>query len=53
MLKLKGLRIVRAQDVKGEFAVAVQANWGARPEQLAMMLSYPIDALQIEADGTA
>ena len=52
VLKLKGLRIVRAQDVKGEFAVAVQANWGARPEQLAMMLSYPIDALQIEADGT-
>jgi hypothetical protein len=50
VLKLKGLRIVRAQDVKGE---AVQANWGARPEQLAMILSYPIDALQIEAAGPA
>jgi hypothetical protein len=53
VLKLKGLRIVRAQDVKGEFTAAVQANWGARPEQLAMMLSYPIDALQIEADDSA
>jgi hypothetical protein len=45
--------LVRAQDMKGEFAAEVQAHWRARPEQLAMMLSYPIDALQIEADGTA
>ncbi len=31
VLKLKDLRIVRAQDVKGEFAAAVQASWGPGP----------------------
>jgi len=53
VLTLKGLRVVRAQDIKGEFAAAVQTGWGARPEQLAMMMSYPIDGIRIDADGIA
>jgi hypothetical protein len=50
VLMLRGLRLVRAYDVTGEFAAAVQTNWAARPEQLAMMLSHPIDAIRIEAE---
>jgi hypothetical protein len=47
----KGLRVVCTHDAKGQFVAAVQSNWGARPEQLTMILSYPIDALHVAANG--
>ncbi len=52
-LVLKGIRVVCAYDVKGDFTAAVTDNWGARSEQLAMMLNYPLDCIRIEADGSA
>lgn len=48
VLTLKGVRVVCAHDAKGEFMATVAAGWGARSEQLAMMMSYPIDCIQIE-----
>lgn len=52
-LVLKGIRVVCAYDMKGDFTAAVTSNWGARSEQLAMMLSYPLDCIRIEANDIA
>lgn len=48
VLALKGIRVACAYDAKGEFMATVAARWGARSEQLAMMMSYPIDCIRIE-----
>jgi len=48
VLALKGVRVVSAYDAKGEFMATVAARWGARPEDLAMMMSYPVDCIRIE-----
>jgi hypothetical protein len=50
-LALKGVQVVRAYDGKGQFTATVAAHWGARPEDLAMMMSYPMDCIRIE-DGS-
>jgi hypothetical protein len=48
VLALKGVRVVCAYDAKGEFMETVAARWGARSEQLAVMMSYPVDCIRIE-----
>ncbi len=47
-LVLKGVRLHRARDIQGDFDAAVTADWGARPEQLRMMVSYPEERIAIE-----
>jgi hypothetical protein len=53
VLALRGIRVLRAYDREGRFSATVAVNWGARPEQLAMMMSYPIDGIQIEEEAIA
>ncbi|HKI03522.1 MAG TPA: hypothetical protein VKK31_16205 [Thermoanaerobaculia bacterium] len=48
VLALKGIRVVCAYDAKGEFMATVASRWGARSEDLAMMMSYPTDCIRIE-----
>ena len=48
VLALKGIRVACAYDAKGEFMATVAARWEASSEQLAMMMSYPIDCIRIE-----
>jgi hypothetical protein len=48
VLALKGVRVVSAYDAKGEFMATVAAKWGARSEDLAMMMSYPVDGIRLE-----
>lgn len=53
VLALKGIRVLHAYDARGQFTATVADNWGARPEQLAMMMSYPIDCIRIEEGAIA
>jgi hypothetical protein len=53
VLALRGIRMLRGYDMGGEFTATVAANWGARPEQLAMMMSYPVDCIRIEEEAGA
>lgn len=48
VLALKGVRVVNAYDAKGEFMEKVAARWGARSEDLEMMMSYPVEHIRIE-----
>jgi hypothetical protein len=53
VLTLKGVQVVRAQDGEGQFTATVSSHWGARPDQLAMMMSYPMDCIRIEETAPA
>jgi len=48
VLALKGVRVVSAYDAKGEFMATVAARWRANSEDLAMMMSYPLDCIRID-----
>lgn len=48
-LAAKGIQLLDAVDTEGDFMASVAAGWGARPEQLAMMVSYPVSRIQIGA----
>jgi hypothetical protein len=48
VLALQGVRVVCAYDAKGEFMATVAARWRASSEDLAMMMSYPIDCIRVE-----
>jgi hypothetical protein len=50
-LASKGIRLLDAIDTGGDFMASVAADWGARPEQLAMMVSYPLSSIQIGSEG--
>ncbi len=50
-LAAKGIRLLEAIDTGGDFMTTVAADWGARPEQLAMMVSYPLSRIQIRAEA--
>jgi hypothetical protein len=50
VLEMKGIQVLRAYDTTGQFTAQVAANWGARPEQLAMMMGYPVDGIRIEVE---
>ncbi len=53
VLALQGIRVLGAYDWKGHFMATVADDWGARPEQLAMMMDYPLDCIRIEEEATA
>ena len=48
VLLLNGVRVLRARDIHGDFDAAVISDWGARPEQLTMMMSYPESRIAID-----
>jgi hypothetical protein len=48
VLALQGVRVINAYDAKGEFMDKVAARWGARSEDLEMMMKYPTEHIRIE-----
>lgn len=55
VLEQLGVIVVEGRDISGDYMRAVRSNnWTASPEQIALMLSYPADALEfIEHAGAA